>query len=176
MVTNFFSYQSLPSGTAQSFVTALKRSMAHARVDWEVWIPKVLFYCGDGASVVQGEHGGIIHILGDLREFCGYDMLVPYHASCHRCALAFKSAITSEHAFLDLLADTLQSAALFWNNYPSRLSTLQAVAQALDTAVLKLGVLHARCWCVFAADALPCMKQCYVIVVIGLREVPLSIS
>ena len=63
--TSFFLCQSLPSGTALGIVTALKRSMAHAGVGLDVWIPKLFFYCGDGASVVQGEHGGIIAILGD---------------------------------------------------------------------------------------------------------------
>ena len=55
------------------------------------------------------------------KEIAGYDVVVPYHASCHRCELAFKAAIGTEHAFLDLLAGTLQCAALFWNNAPSRL-------------------------------------------------------
>ena len=48
------------------------------------------------------------------------------------------------------------------------------VAQALDSACLKLGVLHTRRWCAFAADALRRMKRSYVIVVIGLREVVVS--
>ena len=59
-------------------------------------------------------------------------MIVPYRASCHRCDLAFKAAMQLDHAFLDLLADTLQSAASLWNNAPSRLKTLQAVAQSLE--------------------------------------------
>ena len=41
MVTNFFSCQPLPSGTAQGIATALKRSMAHASLDLEVQIPKL---------------------------------------------------------------------------------------------------------------------------------------
>ena len=69
---------------------------------------------------------------------------------------------------------TLQSAALFWNNALSRLKTLHALALALDAAFLKLGVLCTRRWCAFAADALRRMKRCYVIVVLGLREVHLS--
>ena len=175
MATNFFSCQPLPSGTAPGIVTALKRAMAHADVDLDVWIRKLFFYCGDGASVVQGECGGIIRIIGDLqKEIAGYDVVVPYHASCHRCELAFKAAIASDHAFLDLLADTLQCVALFWNNAPSRLKTLHALALALDAAFLKLGDLHTRRWCAFAADALRRMKRCYVIVVLGLREVHLS--
>ena len=175
MATNSFSCQPLPSGTAPGIVTALKRAMAHADVDLDVWIRKLFFYCGDGASVVQGECGRIIRIIGDLqKEIAGYDVVVPYHASCHRCELAFKAAIASDHAFLDLLVDTLQSAALFWNHAPSRLKTLHALALALDAAFLKSGVLHTRRWCAFAADALRRMKRCYVIVVLGLREVHLS--
>ena len=85
MTTNFVSPQPLPSGTAPGIVTALKRAMAHADVDLDVWIRKVFFYCGDGASVVQGKCGGIIHIVGDLqKEIAGYDVLLPYHTSCHR--------------------------------------------------------------------------------------------
>ena len=57
MVTNFFSCQLLPAGNANGIVTALKRSMAAAGVDLETWLPKIFFYCGDGASIVQGEHG-----------------------------------------------------------------------------------------------------------------------
>ena len=68
----------------------------------------------------------------------------------------------------------LQSTALFWNNTPSRLKTLHAVALALDAAILGLGDLHTRSWCAVAADALRRMKRCYVIVVLGLREVHLS--
>ena len=117
--------------------------MAHADVDLDVWIRKLFFYCGDGARVVQGECGGIIGIVGNLQKWiAGYDVVVPYHASCHRCELAFKAAISTEHAFLDLLADTLHSAALFCNNAPPRLKTLHAVALPLNAAFLKLGVLH----------------------------------
>ena len=97
-------------------------------------------------------------------------MVVPYHASCHRCELAFKAAITTEHVFLDLLADTLQSAPLFRNSDPSRLKTLHAVALALGAACLKLGVLHTCRECAFAANALRRMKRCYLIVVLGLHE------
>ena len=94
MATNYFTCQPLLSGTAPRIVTALKRAMAHADVDLDVWIRKLFFYCGDGASVVQGKCGGIIHIVGDLqKEIARYDVLVPYHASCHRCELAFKAAI-----------------------------------------------------------------------------------
>ena len=94
-------------------MTALKRAMAHADVDLEVWIRKLFFYCGDGASVVQGESGGIVPIIGDLqKEVAGYDVVVPYHASCHKCEMAFKATITTEHAFLDLLADTLHVSSV----------------------------------------------------------------
>ena len=41
MVTNSFSCQPLPSGTAQGIATALKRNMAHAGLDLEVRIPKL---------------------------------------------------------------------------------------------------------------------------------------
>ena len=68
MVTNFFSCQPLPAGNANGIVTALKRSMAAAGVDLETWLPKIFFYCGDGASVVQGEHGGVVAILGELQQ------------------------------------------------------------------------------------------------------------
>ena len=59
-----------------------------------------------------------------------------------------------DHTFLDLLGDTLQSAASFWNNTPSRLKTLQAVAHSLEVSALKLGVLHTHQWSAFAGDAL----------------------
>ena len=79
-------------------------------------------------------------------------MIVPYHASCHRGDLTFKAAMQLDHMFLDLLGDTLQSAASFWNNAPSRLKTLQAVAPSLEVAALKLGVLHTRRWSALAGD------------------------
>ena len=77
-----------------------------------------------------------------------------------------------EHKFLNLLADTLHSTTLFWNNSPSRLKTLQGMAGALNVACLKLGVLHTRRWYTFVDDALHRMKRCFVIVVIALLEVP----
>ena len=40
-------------------------------------------------------------------------------------------------------------------------------------ARLKLGTLHTCRWCAFAADALRPMKRSYIIIVIGLLEVPL---
>ena len=43
MATNYFSCQPLPSGTAPGIVTALKRAMAHADVDLDVWIRKLFF-------------------------------------------------------------------------------------------------------------------------------------
>ena len=125
--------------------------------------------------MVQGECGGIIRIVGDIqKEIARYDVVVPYHASFHQCELAFKAAIGTEHAFLDLMADTLQFLALFWNSASSRLKTLHAVALPLDAAFYKLGVLHTRRWCCFAADVLRRTKRCYVIAVLGLREVHLG--
>ena len=49
-----------------------------------------------------------------LQKHTGDKCAESYHASYHRCELASKAAITTEHAFLDLLADMLQCAALFW--------------------------------------------------------------
>ena len=158
MVTNFFACQPLPSGNANGIVTALKPSMAAAGVDLETWLPKMFFYCGDGASVVQGEHGGVVAILGELQQqLTRHNVIVPYHASCHRCDPTFKAAMQLDHTFLDLLGDTLPSAASFWNSAPSRLKTLQAVAQSLEVLALKLGVLHTRRWSAFAGDG---TKQC----------------
>ena len=97
MATNFFSCQSLPSGIAQGIGIALKRSMAHGGMELGVGTPKLFLYCGDGASVAQGQHGAIIAILGNLQQqVARHDVVVPYHASCHQCDLAFKSALTSE--------------------------------------------------------------------------------
>ena len=77
MAITFFSCQPLPSGTALGIVTALKRAMAHADVDLDVWIRKLFFYCGDAASVVQGECSGVICIIGGLqKEIPGYDVVV----------------------------------------------------------------------------------------------------
>ena len=87
---------------------------------------------------------------------------------------AFTAAITTEHVFLDVLADTLHYGALFLNTAPCRLKTLHAVVVALIATCLKLGVPHTRRWCAFAADALRGMKRCYPTVVLGLREVHLS--
>ena len=42
VATIFFSCQSLPSGTAQGIVPALKRSIAHAGVELDVWMPFAL--------------------------------------------------------------------------------------------------------------------------------------
>ena len=109
IATNIFSCQPLPSSTSPGMVTALKWAMAHADVDLEVWIRKLFFNCGNGASVVQGECGAVIRIIGDMqKEIAGYDVVVPYHASCHRCELA----ITTKHAFLDVLTDTSQCCAI----------------------------------------------------------------
>ena len=47
------------------------------------------------------------------------------------------------------------------------------MAEALNVACLRFGALHTRRWCVFVADALRRIKQCYIIVVIGLLGVPL---
>ena len=56
---------------------------------------------GMGQVWSKGEHGGIIAILGDLQQqVAGYDVVVPYHAPCHWCDLAFKSALTSEHEWV----------------------------------------------------------------------------
>ena len=112
--------------------------MAHTGVDPKMWIPKLFLYCGNGASVVQGENWGVIRILGDLQQaLAGYDVIVLIHASCHRCDFAFKAAVSRKYHFLDLLSEVLQSGALFCDNAPARLKTLQGVAEALDVACLK---------------------------------------
>ena len=58
MATNFFSYQPLPSGTAPGIVTSLKRAMAHADVDLDVWIRKLFFYCGEHDNSAVREREG----------------------------------------------------------------------------------------------------------------------
>ena len=114
----------------------------------------------------------IVHHL--QQEVARCDVPVPYHTSFHMVDLAFKAALTCEHAFLDPVADTLRFAVSFCNNSPFRLKSLHAVVQAVDSACPKLAIVHTRRWCAFAVDAFRRTKGSYVIVGIGLREVVVS--
>jgi hypothetical protein len=100
---------------------------------------------------------------------------VPVWAACHRADLSFKAGLKEDvYNFVDILANSLQEAALFWNNAPARLKVLRAIAEDLDTSVLKLGVLQDKRWSAFAANALRRFIQGYAAIVCGLREVPLA--
>ena len=55
------------------------------------------------------------------QDICGWSVVVPIHTNCHRTDLAIKAALSAGHAFVDVVANSMQQVALFWNNSPARL-------------------------------------------------------
>ena len=165
------SCQALPNGTASGIFSSYKRAFTAAGLEVTDWIPKLVWYCGDGATVVQGRQEGVYALLRDLQqEICGWSVVVPIHANCHCRGLAIKASLSAGHDFVDVVAG-MQQVALFWNNSPARLPVLRWVALALDTLVLKFGVLRERRWAAFAADAVRQMLRNYAPLICALVQV-----
>ena len=131
------------------------------------WIPKVMWYCADGATVMQGARAGVFSFLCALQqEICGWSVVVPVHANGHRVDLAINTALDSGYTFVDTVAAGMQEATLFWNNSLARLPVLPTVATTLQTAVVKFRVLHDRNRCLApatsslpSADLWPCANR-----------------
>ena len=61
---------------------------------------------GLASRVMQGRQEGVYALLRDLQqEICGWSVVVPIHANCHRTDLAIKAALIAGHAFVDVVAN-----------------------------------------------------------------------
>ena len=170
--TAFLSCRALPNGTASGIFSSYKRAFTVAGLEVTDWIPKPVWYCAGGATIMQGRQEGVYALLRDLQqEICGWWVLVPIHANCHRTDLAIKAAFSAGHAFVDVVANGMQQVALFWNNRPARLPVLRRVALALDTSVPRFGVLRERRLAAFAADAVRHMLRSYAPLICALVKV-----
>ena len=62
------------------------------------WIPNLVWYCADGATIMQGRQEGVYALLRDLqREICGWSVVVPIHANCHRRDIQSATGNNSNH-------------------------------------------------------------------------------
>ena len=166
------SCQALPNCTASGIFSSYTRAFTAAGLEVTDWIPKLLGYCADGATVMQGRQEGVYALLRDLhQEIRGWSVVVPIHANCHHTDFAIQAALSAGRAFVDVVANGMQQVALFWNNSPPRLPVLHRVALAFDTLVLKLGVLRERRWAAFAADAVRRMLGSYAPLICALVHV-----
>ena len=119
--TAFVSCQALPNGTASGIFSSYKRAFTAAVLEVIVWIPKLVWYCADGATLMQHRQEGVYALLRDLQqEICGWSVVVPIHANYHGTDLAIRAALSARHAFVDVVANGMQQVALFWNNSPAR--------------------------------------------------------
>ena len=66
--TAFLSCQALPNGTASGIFSSYKRAFTAAGLEVTDWIPKLVWYCADGARVMQGRHEGVYAPLREQRE------------------------------------------------------------------------------------------------------------
>ena len=149
----FLSCQALPKVTASGIFSSYKRAFTAASLEVTDWIPKLVWYCAERAPIMQGRQEGVYALLRDLQhEICGWSVVVPIHANCHRTDLAIKAALSAGHAFVDVVANGMKQVALFWKNSPARLPVFCRVALAMDTGLLKFGVLRERRWAAFVAD------------------------
>ena len=106
--TAFLSCQALPNGTASGILSSYKRAFTAAGSEVTDWIPKLVWYCADGATGMQGRQEGVYALLRDLQqEICGWSVVVPIHANCHRTDLAIKAALSAGHVFVDVVANSL---------------------------------------------------------------------
>ena len=49
----FLGLRNLRDGKAESIMAAYKQAMVRARLPAEKWVPRMLWYCADGAEVMQ---------------------------------------------------------------------------------------------------------------------------
>ena len=88
-------------------------------------VGRLLWYCADGANIMQPKGNGVAGLLMKLQqEVSGYSLLVPVHANCHRADLAFCDAMDNNHEFLDHVADNMNAIAVWCRNAPTRLCNM----------------------------------------------------
>ena len=58
--TAFLSCQALPNGTASGIFSSYKRAFTAAGLEVTDWIPKLVWYCADGATVMQGRSQALL--------------------------------------------------------------------------------------------------------------------
>ena len=128
-----------------------------------------MWYCADGASVMQSDGNGVAGLLMKLqREVIGYSLLVPVHANCHRADLAFRDAMDSSHEFLDHVADTMNAIVVWYRNAPTRLRNLRRLSLALQISPLQYNSLSQRRWAAFARQALKSVLCTFPVMVCAL--------
>ena len=77
--TAFMSCQALASGIAPGILSAYKRVFSAAGLEVNDWIPKVMWFCADGATMMQDTRAGVFSFLHDLQqEICGWSVVVQY--------------------------------------------------------------------------------------------------
>ena len=57
--TAFLSCHALPHGTASGIFSSYKRAFTAAGLEVTDWIPKLVWYCADGGTVMQGRQEGV---------------------------------------------------------------------------------------------------------------------
>ena len=65
--TAFLSCQALPNGTASGIFSSYKRAFTVAGLEVTDWIPKLVWYYADGATVMQGRQEVVYALLRDLQ-------------------------------------------------------------------------------------------------------------
>ena len=170
VTTSYLGCEYLKSGDAGAIVASYKRALLRAGAPVEEWVARLFWYSADGADVMQGANTGVFGRLRSLQtELLGFNVVVPFHANCHRADLAFRDAMAAgNYGFLDIVADGMQAIALHWNLAPARLGVLRTMCDALRTTLLKFGVLRQRRWAAFAAKALRSLIRTYPAMVCAL--------
>ena len=131
---------------------------------------RLVWLCTDGANVRVGTNACLVGLLRELqREVTGHAYFAAMHANCHRPDLAFKDALKKVHVFLDVLSDSLQQLAAYYNSSSACLKALRGIAAQLGTVVLKFGTLQDRRWVAFVYGALQSMRRSYPMVVCALH-------
>ena len=143
-------------------MAAYKQAMLHAGIPVEKWVPRMFWYCADGAEVMQSTGNGVAGLLMKLQEeVLGYSVVVPLHANCHRADLAFRDAMDDTHEFLDAVSGTMLAVVTWFCNAPTRLRNLRRVAMSLDMVAMQYGSLSQRRWAAFAARAVRALMRTY---------------
>ena len=99
--TTFLSCQALASGFALGIFSAYQHAFSATGLQLSEWIPKVMWYCANGATMMQGTQA-VFSFLRDLQQdICNWSWVVTMHANCHRVDMAIEAALGSVYAFVE---------------------------------------------------------------------------
>lgn len=143
--TKMVAVEALQSGTAEGVKNGILCGLEKIGIDEEklscASFPSVVGVNFDGAAVMMGCKGGAAKLL----EGSFGTHIIPIHCVAHKLELSVLDAVKKD-SYLSKFEDTTKSVYRFYHKANNRRRELKAIAEALETDLLRYGEVKAIRW------------------------------